>query len=153
MKTSEFKRRLEDSGFSVELIGANLKEFQILYDGFPRGYILEDFPYQMNTTYYFKEMEDNLRILLLDTMYEYARTPVEDREEEKRYKLKHRFLKTSSGYSFLSVNNEDGVVYLGGYFQAKGFQSNFTEKEIDEIKKKFNTTLDGFEMIEVWNEY
>lgn len=149
MKTDGFKRKLEENGFSVELINDNPEEFEVIYDGLCRGYIIKSHPYHMSITYYFADLDNDLRRILLDTMYEYARTPVEDREEEKRYKLKHRFLKTSSGYSFLSVNNEDGVVYLGGYFQAKGFQSNFTEKEIDEIKKRFNTTLDGFEMVEV----
>lgn len=153
MKTNEFKRRLEDSGFSVELIGANLKEFQILYDGFPRGYILEDFPYQMNTTYYFKEMEDNLRILLLDTMYEYARTPVEERKEEsqheKKYRIKHKWL-SGRGLKYLCYDKLSYVYFLSEEpLVSDEVTSEFTQEHINSIKRKFNTSLEDFDIVEV----
>ena len=36
--------------------------------------------------------------LLLDLFYEYAITPLEEREEPKRYKLKHKLIRGNDGY-------------------------------------------------------
>ena len=36
--------------------------------------------------------------LLLDLFYEYAKTPLEEREEPKKYKLKHKLIRGNDGY-------------------------------------------------------
>lgn len=149
MKTSEFKRKLEDNGFSVKLVNDNPEEFEIHYSGICVGYIIKNFPYHMSITNYFGEMAENLRVLLLDTMYEYARTPIDERENKKKYQLKHRWLDFSKKGYVLGYNSTLDEYLIVTKFFSKRFKTEFTEKEIDEIKKRFNTTLDGFEMIEV----
>ena len=46
--------------------------------------------------------------LLLDLFYEYAKTPLEEREEPKKYKLKHKLIK-ECGY--LNVENKKELTF------------------------------------------
>lgn len=72
-----------------------------------------------------------------------------NRKDEKRYYLKHRFLQASSGYSFFSVNKYERNTYLSTYFQAGMVQTEFTQSEIEMMKKEYDTDFNDFEMIEV----
>lgn len=72
-----------------------------------------------------------------------------DRKEEKRYYLKHRYLSHPSDYSFLSVSKEDGFMYLGSHLQTHRVQTEFTQREIESIKREHDTDLKDFELIEV----
>lgn len=82
---------------------------------------------------------------------ELAETPPEEREDEKKYYLRHKFLE----YIHCNYLNYDyGVqeLNLNDKGQFDNIQTQFTQKEIDEIKEKYDTTLDDFELIEVKNE-
>lgn len=149
MKTDGFKRKLEDNGFIVKLSNNKKNELLVYYDAIPMGYILRNFQYHMSITPYYKILENSLKIKLLDIMYEYARTPVEERENKKKYHLKHRWLDFSKKGYVLGYNSTLDEYLIVTKFFSKRFKTEFTEKEIDEIKKRFNTTLDGFEMVEV----
>ncbi len=85
---------------------------------------------------------------MIKAAVEFAETPIKDREEEKKFYLRHRWLKpiyknylnycmTTKDY-WLDCKNEE--IYV---------QTQFTEKEIDEIKEKINTDLGDFKKIEV----
>lgn len=71
-----------------------------------------------------------------------------ERESEKKYYLRHRFLETDF---FNYVNRDYGFpeLYLNSKAQIAGKQTQFTQEEIDEMKAKYHTTLDDFEQIEV----
>ena len=71
-----------------------------------------------------------------------------EREEEKKYYLRHRFLEVDF---FNYVNRDYGFpeLYLNSKAQIAGKQTQFTQEEIDEIKKRYNTDLKDFEQIEV----
>lgn len=70
-----------------------------------------------------------------------------ERENGKKYYLRHRFLEFDNfnylnreyGYEELSLNSKTQL----------GKQTQFTQDEIDEIKEKYNTDLKDFEIIEV----
>lgn len=79
---------------------------------------------------------------------ELAETPPEERQEEKKYYLKHRFLEDGSR-SYLNSDYRFQELYLNGSDQFEEIQTQFTQEEIDEIKEKYDTTLDDFEQIEV----
>lgn len=84
--------------------------------------------------------------------FEYACTPVEDREEkEKRYYLRHKWIKTigSDSKTFLNYYEEEDKFYLYTKDQTHFVKTTFTEKEIEEIKEKFDTDLADFELVEV----
>lgn len=71
-----------------------------------------------------------------------------ERENEKKYYLRHRFLEV---YFFNYLNRDYGFpeLYLNSKSQVAGKQTQFTQEEIDEIKKRYNTDLKDFEQIEV----
>lgn len=97
---------------------------------------------------YIKVWCDDKDFNMIKAAVEFAETPIKDREEEKKFYLRHRWLKpiyknylnycmTTKDY-WLDCKNEE--IYV---------QTQFTEKEIDEIKEEFNTDFKDFELIEV----
>lgn len=83
--------------------------------------------------------------------FEYACTPVEDREEEKRYYLKHRWLTEGGFYRYVKHHTKAyGKKYeLASWTFGDTSDMQYTLKEIEEIKKKFDTDLKDFELVEV----
>lgn len=87
---------------------------------------------------------------LYKVCFEYANTPVEEREEEKKYYLIHRYFRIAGGGSgFFTIANPSGLLFLKYKTNLDHYSQKFTEKEIEELKEKLNTNLDGFEMVEV----
>lgn len=85
--------------------------------------------------------------------FEYANTPVMDRELEKKFYLKHRYFRIAGGGSgFFTIENASGLSFLKYKTNLDHYSQKFTEKEIEELKEKLNTNLDGFEMVEVEDE-
>lgn len=69
--------------------------------------------------------------------------------DNKTYYLKHKWI-SDGREQYLKLNGRTGRYFLGGFnlYMLPTWQGDFTEKEIEEIKKKFDTTLSDFEMIE-----
>lgn len=85
--------------------------------------------------------------------FEYANTPVKDREEEKKFYLKHRYFEIAGGgRGFFTIDKESELPFLKYKTNLDHYSQKFTEKEIEELKEKLNTNLDGFEMVEVEDE-
>lgn len=79
---------------------------------------------------------------------ELSETSISERQEEKEYYLKHRFLEHSN-YSYLNYDQKLQKLYLNDKVQIDYVQTQFTQAEIDEIKEKYDTDLKDFEQIEV----
>lgn len=88
---------------------------------------------------------------IFEALYELSKTPIEERQDVKKYYLKHRFLEDGSR-SYLNSDYRFQELYLNGSDQFEEIQTQFTQEEIDEIKEKYKTTLDDFEQIEVEDE-
>lgn len=86
--------------------------------------------------------------------FEYTSTPVEDREEEKKYYLKHRWLTEGGFYRFVKHHTKAyGKKYeLASWTYGDTSDMQYTLKEIEEIKERFDTDLADFEMVEVKDE-
>lgn len=98
-------------------------------------------------------IEDEDKSKLLDLIVEYAKTPIEDREEEKKFYLRHSWVMTEFGdeyYLCKSYNTAGDISYV---FRLSYITHDetwlFTLKEIEEIKKKFDTDLADFKLVEV----
>lgn len=84
--------------------------------------------------------------------FEYTSTPPEDREEEKKYYLRHKWIgdkqncliKPKTEWKPFTFQNFDNC-----YERPVTERGKFTLKEIEELKEKFNTDLSDFEMVEV----
>lgn len=87
--------------------------------------------------------------LMFQASLKYAETPLEDRYKEKKYYLKHRFIGEYDCDKFLNYIFLDDKLILSDDKYMEGYKVKFTQKEIDDIKERYNTTLDGFEQIEV----
>lgn len=89
--------------------------------------------------------------IILSYIMGYAATPVDEREEEKKFYLKHRWLISGGFYMYVKHHTKPyGEVYeLVSWRCGEINGMQFTLKEIGEIKEKFNTDLKDFVMIEV----
>lgn len=88
------------------------------------------------------------KVSLFTVIYEYASTLVDEREEEKKFYLKHRWLRSRFEDKIVNQDGEDEY-FLSDESQIDGFKTQFTQKEIDDIKEKYNTDLSDFERVEV----
>ncbi|MEJ8785077.1 hypothetical protein [Peptoniphilus sp. HCN-40583] len=95
-----------------------------------------------------ERLETYKRHALIDGFIEYAQTPTSERWVPKKYYLKHKWiLKNYGGY--LSIREDTGEVFLlGSNWDDNVYAMTFTKEEIENIKRKYETDLKEFEMIE-----
>lgn len=143
MKTNEFIEKVEELGYDIEI---DWPTIFIKCDGCILARVDKARAYTINTKAAFevKNAEE-----LFDLCVEYARTPIEEREEEKKY-----YLRMSDGFyivcdKYLNFNKSAKHYVLHSKHQNDSYKTQFTQKEIDEIKEKFNTDLSEFEQIPV----
>ena len=88
---------------------------------------------------------------MIKAAVEFAETPLEDREEEKKFYLKHRYLVQAGDYKmgFLNYDTNNDILFIYSEHHTHFVKTQFTLKEIEEIKEKFNTDLADFELVEV----
>lgn len=86
---------------------------------------------------------------MIKASIEYAETPIEDREEEKKFYLKHRWLDGENEANYLNFEISGFYYSLNTQCEASWAKTKFTINEIEEIKEKFSTDLDDFELVEV----
>lgn len=148
MKKSEFINKVKGLGYDV---CSGDREVLIVTPDKTKNVarVLNKEQYSMET--YMSEEEIGEDLFNLCT--EYAQTPLEEREEEEKFYLKKikrfydRYYDETS--KFLNVWKDRDYYHLGTIDQTCKFKTQFTQKEIDEIKKKYNTDLEEFEQIEV----
>lgn len=93
---------------------------------------------------------DSMDLKMFKASIEFAETSIEDREEEKKFYLEHRYFKCTNGDSrYFQIYGPDGKPWLNAMYSVMGYKKQFTLKEIEEIKKKFDTDLKDFELVEV----
>lgn len=147
MKTKEFIKRVDILGFKTHKNN--------YCDGTKYFVIQNSFDVTMCHVAINKLFEMDIRFseymseTLVDLIVEYAKTPVEDREEEKKFYLKHRFLVEVGDCNYLNSDHSLREFYLNDKSQSEKIQTQFTLKEIEEIKKKFDTDLADFKLVEV----
>ena len=85
--------------------------------------------------------------LLLDLLCQYARTPLEEREEPKKYKLK---LKLARGYSYLNYDESVKELRFSTEKQISVFKTAFTIQEWEVLTEQtWEELLLQFKEIEV----
>lgn len=149
MKTKEFIKRVEGLEFEVE----NGKEYYYIkdIDGELIASINKLITFQICTNFNaWDELCDDLKKQLFDIISKYTKTPVDEREEEKKLYLRHRYFRFDNGSSkYLGMDLLKYKPDLYSKITYRWVKNQFTEKEIDEIKEKFNTDLGDFKKIEV----
>lgn len=164
MKTKEFIEKVEKLGFTIEYYKnpfSNVKSRDYdLITIYHKDRILVKV--WTNCKYAISTISDGHFCFIngydVDKLYklcfEYTSTPVEDREEEKKFLIKHKYLVSKN---LLPVNlawNKLKDVYRSINLKVDNhiYQAQFTFKEYEEIKKKLNTDLADYELVEVEDE-
>ena len=146
MKTKEFIKKVEKLGYNIEI---NWPTIYIKCDGCILARVDKARAYTINTKAAF-EVKNAEKIF--DLCAEYAKTPIEDREEKKKYYL---YLKEEnrefygSIHRYLTLHKTDNTFSLDVGVETAGLTAKFTQEKIDWIKERFNTDLKEFEQIEV----
>lgn len=94
-------------------------------------------------------IEKPKKFAIIDACMDYAKTPLEERQKEKKYYLKHRFMCGFEKCAFFNIDSLNKALYLSDKTQTQYVQTQFTRAEIEEIKEKYDTDLKDFEKIEV----
>lgn len=147
MRTKELIKRVEELGYLFH----NYKNAVVIY-GMNQKYaaqVWKDKRFKLDMcSENIDDLQDEVKGELFDLLVEYARTPLDEREEEKKFYLKHKWIK-GCVIMYLYRNELNGHCYLGDKKCRPHRQKRFTLKEIEEIKEKFNTDLADFELVEV----
>lgn len=114
---------------------------------------------------WFEILEEEIKEKIFDILVKFARTPTDEREEEKKYqyrlKEKNMWITDSAPvplyiencYLNLVTDEEDGdFIRLENNLQCKDYVCEFTDKEIQEVAKKHDVDLNMFDKIEVEDE-
>lgn len=147
MTTNEFIKAVEELGYEAEkdegCITVNYKN-KILADVFINEL------YRMSS--YFSKIDcvENVGVLFA-LIFQYVITPVEDREEEKKFLIKHKYLVSKAICPVNLAKNKEKNIYR--LINCKNdnlvYQTQFTFNEIEKIKEELNTDLSDFKIIEV----
>lgn len=161
MKTKEFIKKVEKLGFTIEYYKnpfSNIKSNDCdLITIYHEDRILVKV--WTNCRYAISTISDGHSCYLdgydVDELYklcfEYANTPVKDREEEKKFLIQHKYLVSKNLLPINLAWNKLKDVYRSINLKVDNhiYQAQFTFKEYEEIKIKLNTDLADFELVEV----
>lgn len=148
IKTKEVIKELKKMNLQAEIRGNDL--FVVHCGREDIASIHLNTKFEINTSYWaFKNLlaeDEREKVYVLLTKL--AETDPSEREEEKRYYLKHKWLNRSFD-NYLSLDLKNSIYGIGGNGENLIFKSKFTQTEIGMIKQKFSTSLEDFEIVEV----
>lgn len=146
MKTKEFIKRVEELGFEVH---KGITLIDIVSEGIAIARVYTERMHYINC-FCFVDIEWENQDKLFNLIVEYARTPIKDREEEKKFYLRHRWMKQETIFKkYLNYLIDKDEYRLDTKTKNEFINTQFTLKEIEEIKEKFDTDLADFELVEV----
>ena len=143
MKYSEFKAEVEKLGFTYskryEQVAVKVDGKTVMDISTGRKYIVD------NEWDKYKQLNETTQEQLFDLAYQLAKTPLSEREEEKRYQVRFPMVRrnglpvlltkmfcSSGDYTILDCPSED-------YIEIHTEQFLFTEQEIKDIDERYLT--------------
>ena len=147
MKYSEFKVEVEKMGFVVDdsntpiYVDKNEDGETLMLIGRHKRFLLD--PGWSG----FNHLNEDQKLKLYDLAYQLTKTPLAEREEEKRYRLR---IVANLGFMddqrFLNLNIEREEYFICSARQSEWVKTIFTESEISQMD------ITGFEKVEVTPE-
>ena len=141
MKYSEFEREVEKLGFThskrCEQVVVKVDGQTVMDISTGRKYIVD------NEWNKYQQLNETTQGKLFDLAYQLAKTPLAEREEEKKYRVKFPNIKRSGLPIILTKVNWDGCGYTTmdwpceSYVEKHPEQFNFTEQEIKDIDERY----------------
>lgn len=149
LTTKEFIKEVQELGLKT----SEKSDSILIYDGYYQAAcVYKNELFSINTSYAaFDNLSEELKEKLYNLIDKYARTPLDEREEQERFFLKFK-IKTADNCNFLNYDKNDDEPTLDNRLETSNFQTRFTQKEINDIRRKFGLTLSDFEQIPV-DEY
>lgn len=146
MRTTEFVKEVLNSGFEI----TERPDFiSIYYRNVLISIVSKNKNFLAGMTYEsLNDLSEELREKLYNLIDEYVRTPLNERREEKKYYLRLTALIKNEEYNYLNYDDEEEFI-LGNRIESSDWQTQFTQKEIDEIKENFGVTLNDFKQIPI----
>lgn len=146
MRTTEFVKEVLNSGFEI----TERPDFiSIYYRNVLISIVSKNKNFLAGMTYEsLNDLSEELREKLYNLIDEYVRTPLNERREEKKYYLRLTALIKNEEYNYLNYDDEEEFI-LGNRIESSDWQTQFTQKEIDEIKENFGVTLSDFKQIPI----
>ena len=143
MKYSEFKAEVEGIGLHIGVYELNIDVVD--KHGDTVGCIAKDVEMSMDTDFEdFRKLPQEKKIFVFESLYKLAKTPLAEREEEKRYRL---LIVANLGFMddqrFLNLNIEREDYFICSARQSEWVKTIFTESEIAEMD------ITGFQKVEV----
>ena len=153
MKTEEFKNKLEEMGFCIA-DNAGMLSVYSKHNLNNRVFLVDSITRFRADTFSgeFESLDNGTKEKLFNLIINYVCTPVEKREEEKKYCLRHKWLYTDEcRYLY---KDDYGCILVEKLQPSEDFApfykpTKFTKEQIEEIKKELNTDLKDFEIVEV----
>lgn len=150
MKYEEFKKQIKLLNIAYE------KQFEISNNGYSitvrdadwyYATINNRVSYSLNiSSLAFNDLDDNLRHDLLSVVYEFTQTPIDRRNLQPKHFISSKL--TPDDFGRFLFKWEGNIDFLA-WGKQDGTDSEFTQEEIDYIKKKFDTNLSDFNIEEV----
>lgn len=149
MWTKEFIKQVKSLGFKVKedkgIIGIIADNFIIARVWKNRICCIDTF----NTV----KVEWKNERELFNLLAEYARTPIKDRGDTSKHIYKHNFIKTKgNSFTYLAIRQRPSISYpvlQGSSEDIFEYKVEFTDDEIEEVKKEYGIFLDDFKKVEV----
>lgn len=148
MKTSEFIEKVT----ALEGVGGFFENEECLYLYSSNHVELvasvdKEERFVLSTIFYdFSELSFFSQGLLLDLLYQYATTPLEEREEPKKYKLRHKLVE----FAYLNYLKRDKELIFSTGEQIGAYETDFTIQEWESLTEQtWEDLLLQFKAIEV----
>ena len=125
MKTSELKKIVEDNGFIFVNADCNKSIFIYKNSESHKDYRQSSF---ISKEYSWFSVDDELPKSVALAILDYAYTPLDEREEEKKYRLFTPFYERNSCLNFMEKENR---YCISTTTESERHKTSFTQKEID----------------------
>lgn len=146
MKINELKKIAEKNDYKLN---KSLEHYKLTHKHY-NNYITINGVYKNRLWISIPFFCDEKDFKIIKAAVEFAETPPEDREEEKKFYLKHRYFRFDDGSNkYLGIDRLRDKPDVYSKITYRWVDNQFTKKEIEEIKEKFDTDLADFEEVEV----
>lgn len=146
MKTKDFMKEVQKLGFETL---ENTESISILYGCGKVAYVYKNEIFSVGTGYIpFDNLSKELKEKLYNLIDKYARTPLDEREKTVKFFLRFKGDKLGIN-NYLNYSVTLDWLVIREKMDCENFKTRFTQKEIDDIKKRFGLTLSDFEQIPV----
>ena len=145
LTTKKFIKEVEKLGFEV---GESMDAILIFYGRGQVSYVRINERFYVGMIDGFENLPEELQAKLYYLMDEYARTPLDEREKTVKFFLRFKGDKLGIN-NYLNYSVTLDWLVIREKMDSENFKTQFTQKEIDEIREKFKVTLCDFEQIPV----